>query len=153
MVFIDQRLQPVYIVVLDCPGKDSIRLWPLQAVDPWFEEGTAYPPRKRVAHLWNRMSENILIAEFVGFTYSLRKFYILVQAKERRILLRENKIVVFSEATFTPVPTYTTVRHGDLLIRQHLRRSLICIQRKRRGFVAGMACDWTCLALADPKHK
>jgi Fe-S cluster assembly iron-binding protein IscA len=26
MVFIDKRLQPVYTVVLNCPGKDSIRL-------------------------------------------------------------------------------------------------------------------------------
>jgi hypothetical protein len=26
MVFIDKRLQPVYTVVLDCPGKDSFRL-------------------------------------------------------------------------------------------------------------------------------
>ena len=38
MVFIDKRLQPVYTVVLDCPGKDSIRLWPLPVVDPWFED-------------------------------------------------------------------------------------------------------------------
>ena len=38
MVFIDKRLQPVYTVVLDCPGNDSIRLWPLPVVDPWFED-------------------------------------------------------------------------------------------------------------------
>jgi len=38
MVFIDKRLQPVYTVVLDCPGKDSIRLWPLPVVDPWVED-------------------------------------------------------------------------------------------------------------------
>ena len=38
MVFIDKRLQHVYTVVLDCPGKDSIRLWPLPVVDPWFED-------------------------------------------------------------------------------------------------------------------
>ena len=37
MVFIDTRLQPVYTVVLDCPGKDSIRLWPLPVVDPRVE--------------------------------------------------------------------------------------------------------------------
>jgi hypothetical protein len=38
MVFIDKRLQPVYTVVLDCPGKDSIRLWQLPVVDPWVED-------------------------------------------------------------------------------------------------------------------
>ena len=38
MVFIDKRLQPVYTVVLDCPGKDSIKVWPLPVVDPWFED-------------------------------------------------------------------------------------------------------------------
>ena len=38
MVFIDKRLQPVYTVVLDCPGKDSIRLWSLPMVDTWFED-------------------------------------------------------------------------------------------------------------------
>jgi hypothetical protein len=37
IIFIDKRLQPVYTVVLDCPGKDSIRLWPLPGVDPWFD--------------------------------------------------------------------------------------------------------------------
>jgi hypothetical protein len=35
MIFIDKRLQPVYTVVLDCPGKDSIRMLPLPVVDPW----------------------------------------------------------------------------------------------------------------------
>ena len=38
MVFIDKRLQPVYTVVLNCPGKDSIRLWPLPVIDLWFED-------------------------------------------------------------------------------------------------------------------
>ncbi len=38
MVFIDKRPQIVYTVVLDCPGKDSIRLWPLPMVAPWFED-------------------------------------------------------------------------------------------------------------------
>jgi len=38
MVFIDKRLQPVYTVALDCPGKDSMRLWALLVVDPWFED-------------------------------------------------------------------------------------------------------------------
>ena len=38
MAFIDKGLQPVYTMVLDCPGKDSIRLWPLPLVDPWFED-------------------------------------------------------------------------------------------------------------------
>jgi len=28
-------------VVLDCPGKDSIRLWPLPLVDPCFERRKA----------------------------------------------------------------------------------------------------------------
>jgi hypothetical protein len=41
MVFIDKRLQFVYTVVLDCPGKDSIRLWPLPVVDPWVERRKA----------------------------------------------------------------------------------------------------------------
>ncbi len=47
MVFIDKRLQPGYTMVLDCPGKDSIRLWPLPVVDPWVyrwerEEGNEW---------------------------------------------------------------------------------------------------------------
>jgi len=41
MVFIDTRLQLVYIVVLDCPGKDRVRLWPLPVVDPWVERRKA----------------------------------------------------------------------------------------------------------------
>ena len=38
MVYIDKRLQPVYTVVLDCPGKDSIRFRPMPLVDPWVED-------------------------------------------------------------------------------------------------------------------
>ena len=38
MVFLDTRLQPVNTVALDCPGKDSMRLWPLLVVDLWFED-------------------------------------------------------------------------------------------------------------------
>ncbi len=45
MIFIDKRLQHVYTVVVDCPGKDSIRLWPLPVVDPWVES------RKATLHL------------------------------------------------------------------------------------------------------
>ena len=41
MIFIDNRLQPVYTVVLDCPGKDSIRLWPLPVVGQWVERRKA----------------------------------------------------------------------------------------------------------------
>jgi len=41
MIFIDKSLQPVYTVVMDCPGKDSIRLWPMPVVDPWFERRKA----------------------------------------------------------------------------------------------------------------
>jgi hypothetical protein len=41
VIFIDKWLQPAYTVVLDCPGKDSIRLWPLPVVDPWVERRKA----------------------------------------------------------------------------------------------------------------
>ena len=41
MNFIEKRLQPVNTVVLDCPGKECIRLWPLPVVDPWFERRKA----------------------------------------------------------------------------------------------------------------
>ena len=37
LLFIDKRLQPVYSLLLDCPGKDSIKLRPLPVVDPWVE--------------------------------------------------------------------------------------------------------------------
>jgi len=40
-VFNDKRLQPSHTVVLDCPGKDSIRMWPLPVVDPWVERRKA----------------------------------------------------------------------------------------------------------------
>ena len=58
MVFIDTRLQPVYTVVLDCPGKDSIRLWPLPVVDPWFEDWWEREERMRVG--WGRRGEKKL---------------------------------------------------------------------------------------------
>ncbi len=41
MNFIKKRLKPIYSVVLDCSGKDSIRLRPLPVVGPWFERRKA----------------------------------------------------------------------------------------------------------------
>ena len=58
MVFTDTRLQPVYTVVLDCPGKDSIRLWPLPVVDPCFEDWwrRPKPPSKNAEiEIWLRV--------------------------------------------------------------------------------------------------
>ena len=38
VVVIDTRRQPVYTVVLDCPGKESIRMGALPVVDQWYED-------------------------------------------------------------------------------------------------------------------
>lgn len=35
---ISPPLQPMKTVVLACPGRDAIRLWPLPIVDPWSED-------------------------------------------------------------------------------------------------------------------
>ncbi len=39
----DKRLQPVFTISLDCPGVDSIRIWPLPIIQPfmedWYESG------------------------------------------------------------------------------------------------------------------
>jgi hypothetical protein len=35
---IGKALQPRTTVVLACPGKDLVHLWPLPVVDPWFED-------------------------------------------------------------------------------------------------------------------
>jgi hypothetical protein len=37
IAFLDTRLQPAFTVVLACPRVDSIRLWPLPVIYPWFE--------------------------------------------------------------------------------------------------------------------
>lgn len=34
----DKSLQPVFTVSLDCPGVDSIRLWPLPVLQPFIED-------------------------------------------------------------------------------------------------------------------
>lgn len=38
----DKSLQPVFTISLDCPGVDSIRIWPLPIIQPfiedWYEE-------------------------------------------------------------------------------------------------------------------
>jgi len=41
MLFIDKKRQPIHTVVLNCPGKDSIKLRPLPVVDPWIERRKA----------------------------------------------------------------------------------------------------------------
>ena len=33
-----RNLQPVYTIILACPGTDMIRLWPLPVQQPWFED-------------------------------------------------------------------------------------------------------------------
>ena len=30
--------QPFKTISIDCPGKDSVRIWPLPMVDPWNED-------------------------------------------------------------------------------------------------------------------
>jgi hypothetical protein len=34
----DKSLQPVFTVSLDCPGVDSIRIWPLPIIQPFMED-------------------------------------------------------------------------------------------------------------------
>ena len=65
MVFIDTRLQPVFTVVLDCPGKDSIRLWPLPVLDPWVE--------RRKATLYLQGGEGGVGMGDCSFRFQLRK--------------------------------------------------------------------------------
>jgi hypothetical protein len=36
--FYDIHTQPVFTTVLACPRVDSIRLWPLPFLQPWYEE-------------------------------------------------------------------------------------------------------------------
>jgi hypothetical protein len=33
-----KALQPFVTVVVACPRRDMIRIWPLPVVDPWFED-------------------------------------------------------------------------------------------------------------------
>ncbi len=38
LILFDTRLQPMNTLVLACPRKDMIRLWPLPVRQPWFED-------------------------------------------------------------------------------------------------------------------
>lgn len=38
MDYLDTTLQPVSTVLINCPGVDSIRIWPLPVYYPWMEE-------------------------------------------------------------------------------------------------------------------
>lgn len=40
----DKRLQPFFTVTLDCRRVDSIRLWPLPIIYPWYEDWFEYLP-------------------------------------------------------------------------------------------------------------
>ena len=65
LIFVDKRLQPVDTVLLDCPGKDSMRLWPLPMVDQWVERRKA-PLCLQVGEGGNGMGE-------YRFRFQLRK--------------------------------------------------------------------------------
>jgi len=47
LILFDTRLQPVNTVVLACPRKDMIRLWPFPGQQPWFEDKDLCPKRFR----------------------------------------------------------------------------------------------------------
>ena len=38
LVVYDPPVQPFRTITIDCPGKDSVRIWPLPMVDPWNED-------------------------------------------------------------------------------------------------------------------
>ena len=38
LVIYDPPVQPFRTITVDCPGKDSVRIWPLPVVDPWMED-------------------------------------------------------------------------------------------------------------------
>ena len=38
MTYIDKSRQPFFTIVLDCPGVDSIRVWPLPIQHDWMED-------------------------------------------------------------------------------------------------------------------
>jgi hypothetical protein len=41
--FFDRTIQPNNTLVLACPGKDYVRLWPLPVMQPWFEDWLETP--------------------------------------------------------------------------------------------------------------
>jgi hypothetical protein len=48
--YFDTTAQPVSTLVLSCPRVDSIRLWPLPILQPWFEH-PILPPGSRLARV------------------------------------------------------------------------------------------------------
>ena len=47
----DTRLQPVFTISLDCPSVDSIRLWPLPIIQPFYEDGYEVIPEEELLTL------------------------------------------------------------------------------------------------------
>ena len=41
--------QPLRTITIDCPGKDSVRIWSLPVVDPWNEDWWESQERKEKA--------------------------------------------------------------------------------------------------------
>jgi hypothetical protein len=52
--FYDIHTQPVFTTVLACPRVDSIRLWPLPFLQPWYEE-PIFPAGSKEANVGIRM--------------------------------------------------------------------------------------------------
>jgi hypothetical protein len=48
LVYIDTRLQPFVTIVLNCPGVDSMRLWPLPIKQPWSEDWWENKPEMQI---------------------------------------------------------------------------------------------------------
>lgn len=40
-------------VVIECSGRDMLRIWPLPVEEPWLEDGGAWPGRR-----WDRTALN-----------------------------------------------------------------------------------------------
>jgi len=55
----DTRIQPVFTISLDCPRVDSIRLWPLPIIQPFYEDGYEGKPEEEMLGTGRRIADGI----------------------------------------------------------------------------------------------
>lgn len=65
----DKTTQPAFTMAYSCPGEDTIRLWPLPILQPFYEDWQDWqaPGQKSIGRLNGRPKTGIKLDDFTGY--------------------------------------------------------------------------------------
>lgn len=78
MELYDRTTQPTFTMAYSCPGEDTIRLWPLPILQPFYEDWQDWsaPDQTFISRLNNRDKTGIKLDDFTDYFISLGLLFI-----------------------------------------------------------------------------